>query len=424
MLRWFVGVALLVLAVEELSGHRGELSGLDQVLGDLRWWWLLPATVAEAASLVAFVGIQQTLLRAGGVSPPARPLTAVTVGSQAISTTLPAGPALAAVYGFRWYRRLGADDAIAGWALVGTAVAAALSLAVVATAGLAFATGEGASLNLVPVVLGVLAATLVLGTLFCYERPLAAAARWGLRTSHRLTGRPDGDHEEAIERLVERATVVRLDLRAVLTTLGWGTANWLLDCACFAFAFLATGSSIPWEGLLLAYGAGQLAANLPVTPGGLGAVEGSITIALSYFGGATVADIGAVFVYRLLSFWLLVVVGWLSAGGLAVAVRRGRWPRSVRRAPAVAGLPGPARAAPGARPPARPLDPQLSRPDGGRWGPARPGPTRAASTAAARVVPAGVGTRGRRPIRAGGAAPTGDGRGARPAPAGARRRPT
>lgn len=333
VLRWFVGVALLVLAVAELSGHRGELSGLGQVLGDLRWWWLLPAAVAEAASLVSFVGIEQTLLAAGGVSPALRPLAGVTCGYQAISATLPAGPALAAVYGFRWYRRLGADEGLAGWALVGTWVVAGLSLAVVATVGLVFATGEGASLDLVPAVLGVLAATVAIGALFVYERPLAAVARWVLRTTHRLTGRPRGDHEEAIERLVERATVVRLDLRASATALGWGATSWLLDCACFAFAFLATGSSIPWEGLLLAYGAGQLAANLPITPGGLGAVEGSITIALSYFGGATAADIGAVFVYRLVSFWLVIVVGWLWAGGLAVAVRRGRWPRSVRQAP-------------------------------------------------------------------------------------------
>jgi len=35
-----------------------------------------------------------------------------------------------------------------------------------------------------------------------------------------------------------------------------------------------------WKGLLLAYGAGQLAADLPITPGGLGVVEGSLTIAL------------------------------------------------------------------------------------------------------------------------------------------------
>ncbi|MGH9089329.1 MAG: lysylphosphatidylglycerol synthase transmembrane domain-containing protein [Acidimicrobiales bacterium] len=340
VLRWVAGVGLLVLAVEALSGHRGELSGLGQVLGHLRWWWLLPAAAAEAASLVAFVGMQQTLLRAGGLDPPLGPLTGITVGSQAMTNTLPAGSALAAVYGFRWYRRFGADDGLAGWALVGSSVAAALSLALVATLGLGIATEDGATLDLVPVVLGILAATLAFGALFLYERPLAAVARWGLRTSGRLIGRPRGDHERAIQHLVERATVVRLDARQVLKTVGWGGANWLLDCACFALAFLATGSGIPWEGLLLAYGAGQLAANLPITPGGLGAVEGSITIALSYFGGATTADVGAVFVYRLFSFWLVLLVGWLWAGGLALAVRRGLWARNAREAPVATGVGG------------------------------------------------------------------------------------
>ena len=36
----------------------------------------------------------------------------------------------------------------------------------------------------------------------------------------------------------------------------------------FAFSFLAVGAGIPWKGLLLAYGAGQLAATLPIVPGG------------------------------------------------------------------------------------------------------------------------------------------------------------
>lgn len=340
VLRWIAGIGLLVLAVEALQGHRGELTGLGATLGHLEWWWLMPAVLAEAASVVSFVGVQQTLLRAGHLRPPLGTLAGMTLGSQAIISTLPAGPALAAVYGFRWYRRLGADDGLAGWALAGTTVAAALSLAMVATAGLVLATGEGASLDLVPVVIGVLVVTLAAGALFVYERPLAAVARWLLHAARRCTGRPRGDHERAIERLVERVNVVRLDARQVAAVLGWGVGNWLCDCACFAFAFLAIGAGIPWEGLLLAYGAGQLAANLPITPGGLGAVEGSITIALSYFGGATGADIGAVFVYRLLSFWLVLVVGWVVAGGLAMAVHRGRWTRNAREAPIAEGVGG------------------------------------------------------------------------------------
>jgi uncharacterized protein (TIRG00374 family) len=332
LLRWLVGIAVLIVAIEALSGHQGELSGVGSTLAHLRWWWLFPALGAEAASLLSFVVVQQRLLNAGGLTPPIRPLTEVTLASQAITNSVPGGPAIAAVYGFRWYRRLGADDTLAGWALVGSSVSAALSLALLAAIGLVLATEEGASLDLVPVVIGALVVTVAVGTLFVYERPLAIVARWAFRTSHRFIGRPDGDHEARIERLLERVAVVRLDRRKITGVVAWAFSNWFLDCTCFGFAFLATGSGVPWKGLLLAYGAGQLAANLPFTPGGLGAVEGSITIALAYFGGDTTADISAVLVYRLLSFWLVLVVGWASWGLLAWGVRRGRWARAARGA--------------------------------------------------------------------------------------------
>ena len=104
--------------------------------------------------------------------------------------------------------------------------------------------------------------------------------------------------------------------------------------------FLAVDSSIPWKGLLLAYGAGQLAANLPFTPGGLGVVEGSITIALVAFGGNQNSTVDAVLMYRVISFWLVLVVGWLLWGQLAYQVRKGRWPRQALQAPVEAELRG------------------------------------------------------------------------------------
>ena len=128
--------------------------------------------------------------------------------------------------------------------------------------------------------------------------------------------------------------MVRLHRRQIVAVLGWGMANWLFDCSCFALSFLMVGAGIPWKGLLLAYGAGQLAANLPITPGGLGAVEGSITIALAYFGGAHASTVDAVLVYRLISFWGVLVVGWSAWAWGALGVRRGRWPRYAMAAPA------------------------------------------------------------------------------------------
>ena len=100
-----------------------------------------------------------------------------------------------------------------------------------------------------------------------------------------VTGRPRGDTVALIDSVIAWMTAVRLSWSQIGRIITWGTINWLLDCACFAMMFPALGVPIPWKGLLLAYGAGQLAASLPITPGGLGVVEGSITVALVAFGG-------------------------------------------------------------------------------------------------------------------------------------------
>jgi hypothetical protein len=336
-LRFLLGIAVAALALWVLSSHRDELSGLSEVLRDLKWWWIPLAVASEVASFVCFAGLQNEFLKAGGLRAPRGPLLEMTFATQAIANSLPGGNAVAAVYDFRWYRRFGADDTLATWSLVGTIVATAVTLSLVATAGLALAAGEGASLDLIPVIIGVLLVTVGIGVLFIYERPLVAVVTWSIHASRKIVGRPRGNTEAQINRIVDWMTIIRLRPRQIRNIVLWGTANWLFDCACFAMMFLAVGSTIPWKGLLLAYGAGQLAATLPITPGGLGVVEGSITIALVAFGGAQSTTVDAVLMYRFISFWLVLVAGWAMCGQLALQVRRGRWSRSATNAQVAAG---------------------------------------------------------------------------------------
>jgi len=121
-----------------------------------------------------------------------------------------------------------------------------------------------------------------------------------------------------------RLTRVSLTARQLSVVTGWGAANWVLDCACLALCFVTLHVGVPWKGLLLAYGAGQLAANLPITPGGLGVVEGSLTIALVAFGGAKTSTVAVVLLYRILSFWIELPVGWVACGVIAWTDRRRR----------------------------------------------------------------------------------------------------
>ncbi len=325
--RIIIGFGLVGVALWVLSSKTSELEGFGTVFRNFDWWWVPPAVVAEIGSYFCFAAMQFELLKAGHLRAPWSPLVKLTFASQAITNSLPIGNAFSSVYGFRWFRRFGADNTLAVWALVGTLVAASVSLSLLAILGLGVATQEGASLDLVPVLIGTFIVLLGIGSLFVYERPLRAVLSWALRFSVAVTGRPRGDTVALIDRVIAWMTAVRLNWSQIGRIIAWGTLNWLLDCACFAMMFLALDAPIPWTGLLLAYGAGQLAATLPITPGGLGVVEGSITVALVAFGGAETSTAYAVMLYRIISFWMILVVGWLFIGQLALQVRRGRWNR-------------------------------------------------------------------------------------------------
>jgi hypothetical protein len=315
-LKYVVGLGLAGFALWALAGRTGELSGASTYLNHLRWWWLVPAAAAEAGSLVAFALVQKRLLAAGHVSMSTARVTGVTLASTAIANSMPAGPLVSAVFAFRQYRRSGADEALAGWTLAAVFVVASVTLALVAAVGVAVAGAEGAGLDLVGVTVAVLVGALALGAVFLQRRALAWLVSAVVRASRRVLHWPRGEAAVHVERIIARLTVVTLDARQVASVVGWGVANWVLDCGCLALSFMAVGVGIPWRGLLLAYGAGQLAANLPVTPGGLGVVEGSLTIALVTFGGAEPSTVAAVFLYRILSFWLELPIGWATWAAL------------------------------------------------------------------------------------------------------------
>ena len=320
--RYALGLGLGALAIWAVTGQRGELSGASTYLADISWPWVVLAVVLEFGSIVAFALVQQELLLAGDVDAGTGSMTSVTLAATAIANSMPAGPVVSSVFAFRQYRRRGANEGLAGWTLVAVFVAASVSLALVAVIGLSIAGAEGASLNLVWVTLAVVVVALAMGALFLQHGALSWLVTASVRASRRLVRWPRGDVGDRVDQLVARLTAVRLTPGRAARVLGWGLANWFLDAGCLTIAFVAVGVAVPWHGLLLAYGAGQLAVNLPVTPGGLGVVEGSLTIALVAFGGAETSTVAAVLLYRIISFWGELPVGYAAWAALAVKTRR------------------------------------------------------------------------------------------------------
>jgi uncharacterized protein (TIRG00374 family) len=313
-------VAGVVLYV--VGGQRGELQGALSYLSHLRWQYLFGASVAEVLAIAAFGALQRQLLVVGGVHAGLGDMTAIAFAGNAIQNSLPAGPLWSNVFAFRQFRRRGADDVLAVWTLLATSIVSAGALALVAALGLVFARNEDVARDVVFVVAtGVALIALVRYLLRGHAWTLAMATR-ALRLSQRIVHRPQGDAEQLVADGWQRLTAVTPNRRTWSLALALATANWLWDCLALALCFLAIGSGVPWRSLLLAYGAAQLAVNIPITPGGLGVVEGSLTIALVAYGGNHEATVAAVVLYRLISFWGLLAAGWLAWAGLVYENRR------------------------------------------------------------------------------------------------------
>jgi uncharacterized membrane protein YbhN (UPF0104 family)/tRNA A-37 threonylcarbamoyl transferase component Bud32 len=81
---------------------------------------------------------------------------------------------------------------------------------------------------------------------------------------------------------------------------------------CLATCVAAFGSSVPFAKIGFVYLTGSALGSIIPTPGGLGAVEAALTAGLTAAGVPGGVAVSAVLLFRLLTFWLPVPLGWVS----------------------------------------------------------------------------------------------------------------
>jgi len=304
-------MALAAGGVAERAAVAASFAGL----GHLHWLWIPAAIVLETASMAAFAIMLRRLLAAGAPSVGIRPMLATAYAANALSVSVPlAGPELATAFTFRRFTRQGADAPLAGWALLaGGVVSTAAGVLILAGGGLASGNILAAAAG-VPG--GVLAVAALIGVAAATRRPrlrgaLERPAAWALRHGYRLLRRPADDPRQTIRAWATRLGSLQLPPSGWLTVTGLALANWLADAAVLAVSIHAAGAAVPWHALLLVYGSGIAAQSLNITPGGLGVTEGTLGLALVATGVHASQALAAVLLYRLASFWLVALAGWL-----------------------------------------------------------------------------------------------------------------
>jgi len=320
-------LALAALLARTVLGGDHGIGHATGLISHPEAGWLVAALFFEVLAYVAYAAAQQRLVRSLGRRLSVRWLASLALAAQALINFLPAGYIAGNVLNFRELRRRELSAPESAWVLLVTSMLYVGALALLAIAGSEIA-GSGSGSAAADVRLG---AYVALGVVVGAGAAALLLARRGQlgRLVDRVLARA-GQHS-----IRSRLSAIRVSKRRAALAGALFLTGWLADAACLAAAFFAVGGSPPWDGFLMAYAAAQLVAFMPITPGGLGFMEGSLTVMLVAAGGAHAHVLAAVLLYRMITYW-----GALPAGLAGYLVVRRSAPPQPEGALALAPAPG------------------------------------------------------------------------------------
>lgn len=325
--RWLRGAGAVVLTVAALEygvlpfvvAARSELTVLEGVDRAL----LLVATGLEVASLAAYTGLTQVLLE-----PPNRlgfgTQWLIDVVGFGLSHALPGGGATAGGVRVRLMTERGVDAPAALALTVVQLVLSVLGLLSVWVLG-AMMSVPRTGLTATAVLLLVAAVTAILGLGAAPRVRLPGAAHTARLLAAVRTVVP-ARWREVVRSAVRRGAASLRNTQVTRAGVTWASVNWLVDAICLWVCLRAFGTAVPIELLIASYGLVNAIALLPLTPGGIGIVEGLMVPALIAAGAPPGTATCGVLAWRLLQYWLPMPAAGVCWAALSLTGARARPP--------------------------------------------------------------------------------------------------
>lgn len=286
---------------------------------------LLLGLALELASLAAYGALTRVAL--DPATRPAYPtVLRIDLAGVAVTNAVPGGGATALAVRYRLLMRARVPAAaVAG----GIAVEATVSNLLLGTV---FAAGVLLSLGSLPdspyyrlaggfilLIFGTAAVALMLAA-----RHPAKAAALARSATRRLSVARQDRVGTFVDAAIMAVSAFAADRRRFGAAVFWGLINWLLDVAALG-VFLAAFGFHPSPGhLLLGYGLVNILALVPITPGGLGVIEGVLVPTLVALGSTYDVAVLGVTAWRLVQFWMPIPLGGISALSLMAGWHAGR----------------------------------------------------------------------------------------------------
>src|SRR5215469_10379671 len=308
-----IAIYLVFPAITEVLASWPRLSTLNP-------WWLFAAIGAEVAHFTCTIALQRLALRTKAWFSVA---TSQLAGN-AVTLILPGGAAVGAAVQFRMLAESGMDTSetvggLAGFSLLGVGGLLALPVFALPVILLGTPTSRGLEHAAFLGAAGFVVFAAFGAVVLAYDAPL----RWTGRAVQRVANRVRRKRPP-LEGLDETLLSQRDEIREALGSQWWqalllSAGRLAFDYLCLLLALRATGSRPRPSLILVAYALAGIIALIPVTPGGLGLVEASLTGLLVLAGVDSSQAVLATLTYRIASYWVP-----LCAGPIAYALFRVR----------------------------------------------------------------------------------------------------
>ncbi|HEY0518436.1 MAG TPA: lysylphosphatidylglycerol synthase transmembrane domain-containing protein [Ilumatobacteraceae bacterium] len=309
----------MVTIVPGVREATGKLRTVDPTL-------LALGLILEVSALFAYTLLTRAALGDEAQKISRARLFRIQMSTKALSSIVPGGSAAGSAMGYRLMTLSGVNGPDAGFALATAGLGSAVVLnlifwiALMVSIPIRGVNPGYATAAIAGIVLMLIASGIVFGLMEGQgraERILRWVAR-RLRLSEDRTA-------AGVRHIALRLEDLAADRRLLGRVLGWAAANWLLDASALWVFLRAFGASTDVDALIVAFGLVNVLAVIPITPGGLGIIDGGLPIALVGFGlPSSTAVLGSA-TYRLAQFFFPILLG----GVLYASLRVGPW--SIKR---------------------------------------------------------------------------------------------
>ncbi|MCA1656888.1 MAG: YbhN family protein [Actinobacteria bacterium] len=302
---------LLAVVVEELVLPQlaGTRQALD-LLGRIQPAWVVAGILLEAAALTCYGQLTRSLLPRA-TRPPLGTVMRIHLSTLGVSHVVPGGSAVGAGLGYDLFVRAGVSGPNAAFALGAQGIGSAVVLNLLLWIGLLVA---------IPVhgfdplyTTAAIVGTLLLSVFSAAVASLTFGEDRTVRILRSMVRHlpflQEGAAQRIVHQLATRLRALGSDWRLLARAVGWAAANWLLDLASLWVFLAAFGSRVPVDDLLVAFGLANVLGAIPITPGGLGIIEGVLIPTLVGFGTPRGVALLGVAAWRLFNFWLPIPIG-------------------------------------------------------------------------------------------------------------------